>query len=104
MAKKLFVGNLSFQTSEDTLRNAFEQFGEVASAKIMMDRMSGRSRGFAFVEMNNDEEAEKAIAEMNEHELDGRKLIVNEARPMVPRERGSQGGSFGPRRSFNNRY
>lgn len=85
MAKKLYVGNLSYQTNDDGLRAAFEQAGPVSSASVVMDRMSGRSRGFGFVEMTNDEDAEKAIALWNGKELDGRKLVVNEARPMAER-------------------
>lgn len=83
--KKLYIGNLSYTTTDDSLRQAFGQAGEVSSANVIMDKMSGRSRGFGFVEMPNDEEAEKAIAMWNGKELDGRALVVNEARPMEAR-------------------
>lgn len=83
--KKLYVGNLSYSTTDDSLRQAFSQAGAVSSANVLMDKMSGRSRGFGFVEMPNDEEAEKAIAMWNGKELDGRALVVNEARPMESR-------------------
>ena len=95
MAKKLYIGGLSYSTTEDSLREAFSQAGAVESASIIMDKMSGRSRGFGFVEMTNDEDAEKAIEMWNGKELDGRKLTVNEARPMSerpPRRTGGGGG------------
>ncbi|MEK7077621.1 MAG: RNA-binding protein [Patescibacteria group bacterium] len=95
MAKKLYVGGLSYSTTEDSLREAFSQVGAVESAAIIMDKMTGRSRGFGFVEMTNDEDAEKAIEMWNGKELDGRKLTVNEARPMgdrPPRRTGGGGG------------
>ncbi len=85
MAKKLYVGGIAYSTSESSLKDAFAQVGEVTSATIIMDRMTGRSKGFGFVEMTNDADAEKAIAKWNGQELDGRKLTVNEARPMEPR-------------------
>ena len=85
MAKKLYVGGISYSTSDSALREAFAQVGEVLSATIIMDKMTGRSKGFGFVEMANDADAEKAIAKWNGQELDGRKLTVNEARPMEPR-------------------
>lgn len=102
MAKKLFVGGLSFGTSEDTLRNTFAQAGAVTSVAIIIDRMSGRSKGFGFVEMDNDDEAEKAIQMFNGTELEGRTLTVNEARPREERparDRGGFGGGRG-RREF----
>ncbi|MFY9493061.1 MAG: RNA-binding protein [Minisyncoccia bacterium] len=95
MAKKLYVGGLSYSTTEDSLREAFSQVGAVESAAIIMDKMTGRSRGFGFVEMTNDEDAEKAVEMWNGKELDGRKLTVNEARPMgdrPPRRTGGGGG------------
>ncbi|MBI2068543.1 MAG: RNA-binding protein [Candidatus Yanofskybacteria bacterium] len=99
MAKRLYIGNLSYDTTDDSLRNAFAEVGPVASASVMKDRMSGRSRGFAFVEMENDDDAPKAIERWNGQELDGRKLIVNEARPMTtdrpPRRGGFGGGGRG---------
>src|SRR4029434_3814730 len=91
MAKKLFVGNLSFKTTENDLRNAFEQYGAVESVAIIMDRDTGRSKGFGFVEMS-EEDASKAIAGLNGAQLDGRALTVNEARPMVKRDFGGGGG------------
>lgn len=95
MAKKLYIGGLSYSTTEDSLREAFSQVGAVESAAIIMDKMTGRSRGFGFVEMTNDEDAEKAIEMWNGKELDGRKLTVNEARPMGDRPpRRTGGGGF----------
>ena len=85
MAKKLYVGGISYSTTSDGLKNAFAEVGEVIKADIIMDRMTGRSKGFGFVEMANDAEADAAIAKWNGQELDGRKLTVNEARPMEPR-------------------
>lgn len=93
MAKKLYIGSLSYSTTNDSLRDAFAQAGTVESASVVIDKMSGRSRGFGFVEMSSDEEAQKAIDMFNGKELDGRKLIVNEARPMEKREGGFRGGS-----------
>ena len=83
MAKKLYVGNLSYTTTEDSLKDAFSKAGTVASATLVIDKMSGRSRGFGFVEMSSDADAEKAIEIWNGKELDGRKITVNEARPMM---------------------
>lgn len=87
MAKKLYVGNLSYSTNDDSLREAFAQAGTVESATVIMDRMSGRSRGFGFVEMSTDEEAAAAIEMFNGKDVDGRELTVNEARPMTGRNR-----------------
>ncbi len=96
MGKKLYVGNLSFKMTDDSLRDAFASFGTVESAKIIMDRESGRSKGFGFVEMSSDSEAEAAIEKMHGQMLDGRPLTVNEARPQAPREsRGPRGGGGG---------
>lgn len=95
MAKKLYVGNLSYDTTSDSLQAAFAQAGTVQSCQIIMDKMSGRSKGFGFVEMSTDEEATAAIDMWNGKELDGRALTVNEARPMeprAPRSGGSDGG------------
>ena len=92
MPKKMFVGNLSFQTTESDIREAFERFGAVESVAIITDRDTGRSKGFGFVEMS-EEDANKAIASLNGADLDGRKLTVNEAKPMVKRDSGgSRGG------------
>jgi cold-inducible RNA-binding protein len=96
MSKKMFVGNLSFSTTESDLREAFEQFGAVESVAIINDRETGRSKGFGFVEMN-EEDANKAIAKMNGTDLNGRALTVNEARPMVKREFNNRGGGGGRR-------
>jgi RNA recognition motif-containing protein len=85
MAKKLYVGGISYSTSNDGLKDAFAQAGTVIKADIIMDRMTGRSKGFGFVEMSTDDEANAAIDMWNGKELDGRKLTVNEARPMEPR-------------------
>jgi len=85
MAKKLYVGGISYSTTDQALKDAFAQVGEVTSATIIMDKMTGRSKGFGFVEMANDADADKAIEKWNGQELDGRKLTVNEARPMEPR-------------------
>jgi len=101
MAKKLYVGGLSYSTTEDALRDAFAQVGQVESATILTDKMTGRSRGFGFVEMTSDDEATAAIETWNGKELDGRRLTVNEARPMAdrpPRRTGGGGGGFGGRR------
>lgn len=85
MAKKLYVGGLSYNTSEATLKEAFAAAGTVETATIIIDKMTNRSKGFGFVEMASDEEAQKAIETLNGKELDGRTLTVNEARPMEPR-------------------
>jgi RNA recognition motif-containing protein len=92
MAKKLYVGNLSYNTSEDNLRNLFSGFGNVASAKIIYDRETGNSKGFGFIEMSTDEEASAAIAGTNGHEFEGRQLRVNEAMDKPRRDRPSGGG------------
>ena len=92
MAKKLFVGGLSYETTEATLRDAFSQAGTVESAVIITDKMSGRSKGFGFVEMSSEEEAKKATEMLNGKEIDGKSVTVNEARPMEDRPR--DGGSF----------
>ena len=89
---RLFVGNLSFQTTEDNLRDAFGAFGSVTDLKIMTDRETGRSRGFGFVEMNTEEEANRAIEALNESDYNGRPLTVNIAKP---REAGGGGGGGG---------
>lgn len=99
MAMKLYVGNLSFQTSNDDLKQLFSQAGTVESATIVEDRDSGRSRGFGFVEMSTKEEGEAAIAQFNGQEFAGRALTVNEARPREDRGgRGGGGGGYGGNR------
>ncbi len=92
MGKRLYVGNLSFNTTESQINDLFAQAGAVESVHLITDRGSGQSKGFAFVEMSSDEEANKAIADFNGKDLDGRPLTVNEARPQAPR---SSGGGFG---------
>ena len=99
----IFVGNLNFQTTQDELYAAFSQYGAVERVNIVTDRDTGQPRGFAFVEMSNNSEADRAIAELNGRELDGRALNVNEARPKADRGfgggggggRGGRGGGFG---------
>ena len=97
MGKKLYVGGLSYNTTQETLQASFAQAGTVTSASIVMDKMTGRSRGFGFVEFATDEEAQKAIELWNGKELDGRTLTVNVARPMEPRAPRSGGGDRGGR-------
>ncbi|OHA72275.1 MAG: RNA-binding protein [Candidatus Wildermuthbacteria bacterium RIFCSPLOWO2_01_FULL_47_18] len=89
--KKLYVGNLPYTTTDDQLRDYFAPIGMVVSAKVIIDKMTGRSKGFGFVEMENDAEADKAIADMNGKDMDGRNLVVNEARPMEPRNNDRRG-------------
>lgn len=95
MNSKLFVGNLSFNTTENDLQDAFSAHGTVTEANLMMDRMSGRPRGFGFVTMSSEAEAQKAIEAMNGQELDGRALTVNIARPREERAPGGGGGFRG---------
>ena len=95
MAKKLYVGNLSYDTTSDSLKDAFSKAGTVTSCQVIMDKMTGRSKGFGFVEMSTDEEAQAAIDMWNAKELDGRPLTVNEARPMEPRAPRGGGNGFG---------
>ena len=98
MAKKIYVGNLSFQTTEADLSDMFGQVGQVESVQIITDRDTGRSKGFAFVQMADDAAAEKAIAQLNGKEVGGRNLTVNEARPMEKKEFTGRGGGGGRRR------
>jgi len=101
MSNKLFVGNLSFNTTENDLHDAFAAHGTVVEANLMMDRMSGRPRGFGFVTMSTPEEAQKAIEALNGKEIDGRALTVNVARPREDRPGGGGGGGGrGPRREY----
>ncbi len=97
MGKKLYVGNLPFSATDQILTDTFSQCGKVDSSKIIMDRESGRSKGFGFVEMSTEAEASDAISKFNGMDYDGRAMTVNEARPMVPRERGEFGGTGGRR-------
>jgi cold-inducible RNA-binding protein len=92
--KKIFVGNLDFSATEDSIRSLFEQHGAVDRVSVITDRDTGRSRGFAFVEMPDAGEAERAIAALNGYTLDGRALNVNEARPKVEGGGGRSGGGF----------
>lgn len=92
MAKRLYVGNLSYSVTSDDLQELFEQYGQVRSAQVLSDRETGRSRGFGFVEMDNDAEADAAIENLDGRDHDGRRLTVNEARPRTP---GGGGGGYG---------
>jgi cold-inducible RNA-binding protein len=107
VSKKLYVGNLPYSSTDDTLKQLFAPAGEVTSANVIIDKMSGRSRGFGFVEMANDAEADAAVEKYNGMEYEGRKLVVNEARPMADRPPrrsfgggGSRGGFGGGRGGF----
>lgn len=95
MGNKLYVGNLPYSVSDSDLQQTFGRFGAVTSAKVMMDRDTGRSKGFGFVEMGSDAEAQAAITGMNGQPLGGRNCVVNEARPMEPRPPRSGGGGYG---------
>lgn len=101
MAKKLFIGGLSWDTTDSTLSNFFAKVGTVVSAVVITDRYTGRSKGFGFVEMSTEEEAEKAKQELNGQSLDGRSIAISDARPQQPREnnfsRGNSRGGFGRR-------
>ena len=98
MGNKLYVGNLSYGTTDSDLQNLFGPFGTVQSAQVIKDRDTGRSKGFGFVEMNSGEEAQAAINGLNEHENNGRKLTVNDAKPREERGNGSRGVGVGARR------
>ena len=103
---KLYVGNLPYTTTEDDLRSLFSTYGAVSSVAIITDRDTGRSKGFAFVEMATDEAAEKAIADFNGQKIEGRPMTVNEAKPQQPREGrmgGGGGGGGGRRHGFGGR-
>jgi len=105
MSTKLFVGNLSFNVTENDLQDLFAPHGPVTSVDLIQDRMSGRSRGFAFVTMETKEGADAAIQSLHGKSVDGRDLTVNEARPREERSnRSSGGGGRGPRRQYGNRY
>jgi RNA recognition motif-containing protein len=95
MGKKLYVGNLAYGVTDSTLQQMFEPFGSVQSAQVIMDRDTGRSKGFGFVEMGSDQEAKAAIAGLNGKEMDGRSLTVNEARPKTEGGGGRGGGGRG---------
>ena len=96
MGRRLYVGNLPYSTAEAELQELFGRVGHVESVRVMRDAATGRARGFAFVEMATDEEAQKAATELNQYQLGGRTLTVNEARPKV--EGGVEGGGFGGKR------
>jgi cold-inducible RNA-binding protein len=100
MSTKLFVGNLSFNTTENDLQDAFAAHGTVVEANLMMDRMSGRSRGFGFITMSTPEEAQKAIEALNGSQIDGRAVTVNIAKPREERPAGGSRGGSGGRRDF----
>lgn len=107
MATKIFVGNLSFNTSEGDILDLFKKSGTVTSCELIMDKFTNKSRGFAFVQMGTQEEATKAITELNGKELDGRALTVNEAKPREDRPRGNFGGGGddrGGRKFAGSRY
>jgi RNA recognition motif-containing protein len=95
MGRRLYVGNLPYSTSEDQLTELFSQAGKVETVRVMRDMATGRARGFAFVEMGTDEEAQRAITELHEHKLEGRALVVNEARPKPEGGFGGGGGGGG---------
>lgn len=99
MSKKLYVGNLPYSANDQSLADTFAECGNVQSAKVIMDRDSGRSKGFAFVEMSTDSEAQAAISRFNGTQMDGRAMNVSEAKPQAPREnnRGGGGGYGGSR-------
>lgn len=98
MGKRLFVGGLPYQVTSDQLKDLFSQVGTVVSVNVIMDKYSGQSKGFGFVEMTTEEEAQKAIDTLNGTELEGRKIAINEARPLEPRPQGGFGGGRDDRR------
>ncbi|HEX7633122.1 MAG TPA: RNA-binding protein [Candidatus Saccharimonadales bacterium] len=102
MATKLFVGSLAWATNDDSLKDFFSQAGTVVSASVIIDRDTNRSKGFGFVEMSSDEEAKAAVDQLNGKDLDGRAIVVSEARPREERPRG--GGGFGGGNGGGNRY
>ena len=103
MTNKLFVGSLSWDTTEQTLHDLFSQYGQVQSVTIITDKYSGKSRGFGFVEMATEEEAEKAQHELNGKEVDGRAIAVSEAKPPQPRDSGDRYGGNRDRHGSNRR-
>ena len=100
MAAKLFVGGLAWATNDDSLKNFFSQAGTVVSAVVISDKFSGRSKGFGFVEMSSDAEAQEAVSKLNGQDLDGRTIIVSEARPQAPRDDRGGGGRGGDRGGY----
>ncbi|HBG92416.1 MAG: hypothetical protein A3J81_06960 [Nitrospirae bacterium RIFOXYB2_FULL_43_5] len=101
MGNRLYVGNISFQASEEDLKELFSKAGTVASTKLITDAATGRPRGFGFVEMNSDEEAQKAIELLNNSSFMDRNIVVNEAKPQGERDRGSRGGPSRERGGFS---
>ena len=104
MAKRLFIGNLPYSATTQAIMDIFAKFGKVIEANVITDKFTGRSKGFAFVEMEVDAEADKAVEELNgKFDMEGRKLVVNEARPREERsfDSGNRGGGFGGRRDFD---
>ena len=93
MAKRLYVGNLPYEVTQDQLQKLFSEAGTVDEVNLITDKMTGRAKGFAFIDMGTEKEAQEAIKKFNDYELDGRKLVVNEARPRE--DRGNRGGGFG---------
>lgn len=104
MGAKLYIGNLPYSVTEERLQQHFSQHGSVVSARIITDKFSGRSKGFGFVEMSSDEEAERAINALNGTDLEGRNIVVSEARPQAPREPRPGGGPGGGRPPRRDRY
>jgi RNA recognition motif-containing protein len=104
MGKKLFIGNLAFSVTDSTLQSAFAQQGTVESARVIMDRDTGRSKGFGFVEMSTDDEAANAVRLMNGSDLDGRAMNVSEAKPQAPRDNNRSFGGGGGGGGGRNRY
>jgi RNA recognition motif-containing protein len=104
MAKRLYVGNLKYTVTSEQLKELFEQYGAVSSAQVLSDRETGRSRGFGFVEMSNDDEASSAIESLDGQDFDGRRLTVNEARPRSPGGGGPGGGGGGGYRGGGGGY
>lgn len=106
MGKRLFIGGLPFSIGDQQLNEVFSQVGAVESATVIMDKFSGRSKGFGFVEMSTEEEAQKAIQTLNNTELEGRRIVVNEARPLEARPQrdfGNRGGGYGDRNRNDHR-
>jgi RNA recognition motif-containing protein len=95
MSRKLYVGNIPFETNENDLQELFAEAGAVESVNVVRDRETGRARGFAFVEMATDEAAQAAVTQLNDRTFGGRRLTVNEARPQTPRSGGGGGGGYG---------
>ena len=107
MGAKLYVGNLPYNVTEEKLHDHFAQHGSVVSARIISDKFTGKSKGFGFVEMSSDQEAEKAISALNGTDFEGRNIVVSEARPQAPRQGGSGGfggGGFGGGSRGRDRY